>query len=77
MIDDKQMVELFARFLSVRCETAAELSKTRILRPDNFELPNRVHTLAALVFFQMATDFTPNLLGEVNRFFIGIHHAEG
>jgi hypothetical protein len=76
MINDKQMLELFARFQSVRRETAEQLSKTRILRPDNYELPSRVRSFATLIFFQMATDFTPNLLGEVNRFFIGIHHAE-
>jgi hypothetical protein len=74
MINDQQLVQLFANFLSIHRETVDNLS-SRILKHD-YELPSRVRDFRAMKFIQMESGFTPQLLEATNRFLIDIHRAE-
>ena len=47
-----------------------------MLRHEDYVLPERSRLINSLVFTQMAGDFTSNLVGELNRFLIGIAHAD-
>lgn len=75
MISDPEMLRLYGKLLALRRETAARLSQDRIIRHSDYLLPNS-YPLNCLVFGQMTSNFTRSLIGEVNRFFIDVHHAD-
>jgi hypothetical protein len=75
MITDEEMLRVYAKFQTIRRETADILAQNRIVRPSDYALPT-FYPLSCLVFGQMATDFTRGLIGEVNRFFVDVHHAD-
>lgn len=75
MITDAEMLRVYSEFQTTRRQAADALDQNRIVRPDDYELPNS-YPLSCLVFGQMASDFTRGLIGEVNRFFIDVHHAD-
>ena len=67
MMTDEQMLHFFSRFQTLRHETAGKL-REKILRHDNYKLPEGKYHIRSLVFGQMADDFTNGLIGELNRF---------
>ena len=69
----KQLAQLFEEFLRLRYELAALFSASRILRHDDYRLPER---LPDMVFGSMADNYTRELIGGVNRFALDIHNAD-
>jgi hypothetical protein len=75
MMTDEQMLHLFSRFQALRHETNANI-QSRLLRHDNYRLPEEFYGIRSIVFSSMAGDFTRGLIGELNRFVINVHHAD-
>ena len=75
-MSDEEMVKAFSKFIAFRREAADTFVRDRLLRHDNYSIPESFHGSKSVVFSSMADDFTRGLIGELNRFLIGINHAE-
>jgi hypothetical protein len=75
MITDEEMLRVYGELQTIRRKAVDTLAQGRIVRESDYELPNS-YPLSCLVFGQMASDFTRGLIGEVNRFFLDVHHAD-
>lgn len=75
-MNDEQMKAHLLSFHTLRREMADEFVRDRMLRYDDYQLPKRSFAIQELIFGSMAQDFTLGLIGEVNRFLIGIAHAD-
>ena len=76
MIDDQEMQKLLLSFQATRREMADRFVRNLVLRHNDYVLPERSRLINSLVFIHMAHDFTSGLVGEINRFLIGIAHED-
>jgi hypothetical protein len=76
MMTEEETLQAFSKFRAVGWRTANEFVRDRILNHDKYELPEKTYPLRSIVFRQMAGDFTCDLINELNRFLVNIHHAD-
>jgi len=76
MNSDERILQVFSKFHTFRRETADSFVTSRVMRHSDYVLPETFHGSKSMVFSSMADDFTCGLIGEVNRFLVGVHHAD-
>lgn len=76
MIDDQEMQKLLLSFQASRREMADRFVRNLMLKHKDYVLPKRSRLVDSLIFTTMADDFTSGLVGELNRFLVGIAHAD-
>ena len=77
MLKDQEIMTVFEKFQSAHRMTAEAFVRERLLRHADYELPK--HSASAVCegrFVLMAVQRTRELISELNRFLINIHHAD-
>jgi hypothetical protein len=75
MSDEATRIALL-EFHDTERKLAKSFGRSRVLRHDNYDLGNQSRPLRCFLFFSMADTFTKPLIGELNKFLIGIIHAD-